>query len=295
MVVSNSWGIEVIKIIKKVLRPLIRKASLTRLHLRFLISSETKIRYQCNICGWIGSVPVSVVSNRELPSCCGCGSNLRFRSIIAVLSQELFGKPSILKSQIANKKILGMGMSDSDVYAQPLSKLYSYENTYYDQEPKFDVTKVNLESRKGRYNFVISSDVYEHILAPVDIAFLNLYNLLAPGGVCIFSVPFDIAGSTKEHFPTLNEWQISSYNGKRVIINKLEDGNIEIFENLCFHGGPGATLEMRRFALKHLVEQFNLAGFKDIHIHSEELPDHGIIFGTKDSYVISARKPENDN
>jgi len=283
------------RMIKSALRPIFKKAFLTRLHLRFLISSETKVRYQFNICGWIGSVPVSVASSRELPSCCGCGSNLRFRSIISVLIKELSGGVSILTSQIANKSILGIGMSDSDIYAQPLSKLYAYENTFYDREPKFDVTVAKLAARKGRYKFVISSDVYEHIPYPVDIAFHNLYNLLAPGGICIFSVPFDITGSTKEHFPALHEWQISVRDGKRVIINKLEDGSIQIFENLCFHGGSGATLEMRRFAQNHLLEQFNFAGFKDIHIHSEELPEHGIIFGTKDSYVISARKPHNTN
>ena len=108
-------------------------------------------------------------------------------------------------------------------------------------------------------------------------------------------MPFDNAGSTKEHFPALHEWQISMRDGKRVLINKLEDGSIQKFKNLCFHGGSGATLEMRLFSQNHLLELFNLAGFKDIKNHSEEFPERGIIFGTKDSYVISARKPHNTN
>jgi hypothetical protein len=78
-------------------------------------------------------------------------------------------------------------------------------------------------------------------------------------------------------------------------LNQLEDGNIEIFENLCFHGGAGATLEMRRFAQNDLLRHFESAGFKDICIHSEDVPEFGIIFHEKDSYVISARRPCNAN
>jgi SAM-dependent methyltransferase len=192
----------------------------------------------------------------------------------------------------ANKSIYGIGMSDSEIYARLLSKAYTYENTFYHQEPMFDATSQQLGVRKERYNFVISSDVYEHIPLPVDIAFQNLYGLLAPGGICIFSVPFDDSGSTTEHFPSLHQWKISKEAGKWILTNMLEDGSIQTFDNLCFHGGAGATLEMRRFAKTDLLEKFRSAGFQDIRIHNDEFPEHGIVFQTKNSYVISARRPE---
>ena len=267
-----------------------KKIRLISLTLKYLFTSEKKFKYQCNICGWIGYAPISIVSNREIPSCCGCGSNLRFRSIIATLTKEIFGEVLILEKQASNKSLLGMGMSDDGIYADTLNKLYSYENTFYDREPKFDITDRKLKEREGRYNFIITSDVFEHIPYPVNNAFQNLYNLLAPGGICIFSVPFDRTGKTIEHFPNLKEWKISVLDDNRVLINNLGNGNLQIFENLCFHGGSGATLEMRRFGLNDILELFTSVGFKDIIIHSEELPEWGIIYSVKDSYVISARK-----
>jgi hypothetical protein len=176
---------------------------LARLRLRFFVSSEAKIRFQCNICGWTGRSPVSAISSREQPSCCGCGSTLRFRSIIAALTKELLGDIVPLSQQSVNKNIRGLGMSDADVYASPLEQKYSYQNSFYDKKPMLDATDLSSWRSGFEYNFVISSDVYEHIPFPVDVAFHNLFNLLGPGGVCIFSVPYDVTGNTKEHFPSL--------------------------------------------------------------------------------------------
>ena len=64
-----------------------------------------------------------------------CGSNLRFRSIISVLMRKLFDDHKVL-SQCHDPTISGIGMSDSEVYAQLLAGAFDYENTYCHKAPK---------------------------------------------------------------------------------------------------------------------------------------------------------------
>lgn len=171
-------------------------------------------------------------------------------------------------------------MSDTDIYATPLTQKFSYKNTFYHQEPKLDIT--DLTMWKGeKVDFLISSDVFEHIPFPVEIAFNNLSKLIKDNGVCIFSVPFDFSEKTQEHFPMLHKWTIETVNGKRLLINLRKDGIVEKFENLCFHGGPGATLEMRKFNQTDIVSYLSRAGFKEIKIHNEDKPEFGILFAKK--------------
>lgn len=241
---------------------------LSKMRLRFFLCQAPKVSFQCNICGGHVSAPLTVVSNREMGSCYGCGSNLRFRSIIAAFTQKLTGEVVPLSHYPGNKKIRGIGMSDADLYATPLAEKFSYKNTFYHQEPKLDATDLTTW-KDNPVDFLISSDVFEHIPFPVDIAFYNLYKLLKNDGICIFSAPFNIDGKTEEHFPMLYKWSIDTVEGKKVLINERKDGVVEKFDKLCFHGGYGATLEMRKFCQSDIVSHLKTAGFREIQIHQQ--------------------------
>lgn|GEM_PF-6955175 len=162
--------------------------------------------FECNICGH-KNVWRADQLQREGGACMVCGSVVRFRSIVAILSTLLYNEIVSLPRFKKDKKVTGLGMSDAFCYASLLSEKFSYTNTYYHEEPLFDITNIK-ECDHSRYDFVISSDVFEHVLSPVQRAFDNLYKILKPDGKIIFSVPYKMTGETDEHFPVLNEFSV---------------------------------------------------------------------------------------
>ena len=248
------------------------------------------ISFICNICGHKCKSRLSDL-DREIPSCNRCGSNVRFRWIIHVLSIELFNESKILSDFPYSPDIIGVGMSDWVGYAGVLSNKLGYTNTFYDQEPKLDITSID-SSYTDKYDFIISSDVFEHVNPPVSIAFDNCYKILKPGGVMIFSVPYsNVLGSkTIEYYPDLYKYQIVKENGQWVLENTAKDGTRQEFRNLEFHGGPGQTLAMRLFSEDSLIEEFKKAGFKNIRIRKEPYIKYGIRWEYDGSYVITANK-----
>lgn len=227
-------------------------------------------RFTCNVCGANCS---DESLDREIPSCAKCGSNVRFRWIVHALSTELFGSSIPLKKFPRNKKIRGFGMSDPDSIAEKLVKRLDYRNTFYHRMPRFDIMEKPADA--GSYDFVIASEVFEHVPPPVQTAFNNLAALLKPDGVVIFSTPWESEGETIEHFPDLHDWQLVKLRSGNVLVNRTADGALQAFDELTFHGGPGTTLEMRMFSHDGLVANCQAAGFSKISF-AEEYPDYGI-------------------
>jgi SAM-dependent methyltransferase len=211
------------------------------------------------------------------------------------LSQELYGEIIPLVEFRKNKNYVGIGLSDTEIYARPLSLIFSYVNTYYHKDPKLDITSVPSKFINSA-DFVIASDVFEHIPPPIEKAFCNLYNVVKNGGVVIFSVPYINHGTTIEHFPEIFDYHITTEGGKKLLINKTRDGKIQRYENLRFHGGAGATLEMRIFSKPSLIKHIESAGFTDITVYDMSTPEFGILANEEgSSFVMSMRKtvPEN--
>ncbi len=197
--------------------------------------------------------------------------------MIHVLSMELFGENLVLPEMDVNRNIMGIGMSDWPGYAVPLAEKFNYTNTYYHREPKLDITNSDIDpTLHGRLDFIISSDVFEHIAPPVSIAFKNMRKLLKPSGVVVFSVPYGKQDKTVEHFPELYDYRVIEKEGRHILENVTRDGVLQTFENLNFHGGQGATLEMRWFSKSSLLEEFSRAGLGNVTIY--DTPDfrHGI-------------------
>jgi SAM-dependent methyltransferase len=243
--------------------------------------------FVCNLCGAENEYSGEPFE-REKPSCSGCGSSVRTRGLLAALSIELFGMAMSLPDFPKVKSLRGMGTSDSPQYARRLAEVFDYRNTFFDREPRFDLGAPPEES--GKYDFLVSSDVFEHVRHPVEQAFRNAFQMLKPNGVLVFTVPYEIEDAA-EHFPDLHEYGLAEVGGSSVLVNRTRSGEIQVTENLSFHlSGTGKSLEMRVFSEKTLRDALAAAGFTDIRIHSENHREFGVVPAEAWSLPIAARK-----
>src|SRR5258708_4286631 len=92
--------------------------------------SNNMISFTCNICGAENQV-VDFATERAT---CACGSNVRLRALIHLLSMELFGHDLLLRDFPKLKAIRGIGMTDNKCYAEILADKFDYSNTFYDRK-----------------------------------------------------------------------------------------------------------------------------------------------------------------
>ena len=231
--------------------------------------------FRCNICGESCQTALDRLG-REDVSCNGCGSIPRARAVIRTLALELFGTNLLLSDFPARPDIRGLGMTDWQGYADRLAEKFSYRNTYYHQEPRLDISAVEIPVDLLANDFIISSEVFEHVVPPVSRAFENVAKMLKPGGLFILTVPYESNKETIEHFPELYDFTVVRDNETFVLKNRTREGVIQEFRNLVFHGGPGTTLEMRVFSEDSLIQHLRDAGFHAIKVHREPDFVHGI-------------------
>ena len=122
-------------------------------------------RYTCNVCGSVNVCAMSSIE-RESGACHSCGATLRFRSLVAALTLRMVGSVVVLRDIEKRKDVVGVGMSDAPCYARLLEQKFSFTNTFYHCEPRLDMTNPS-EQRLHSCDFIISSDVYEHVALPV--------------------------------------------------------------------------------------------------------------------------------
>jgi SAM-dependent methyltransferase len=243
--------------------------------------------FTCNVCG---AENATTAYSREVPSCSSCGSTLRFRGVVAALSPALFGRYLRL-DEFPSSGLSGIGMSDWSGYADRLAARLGYRNTFYDREPRLDIAAPVAPPLAGSCDFIVSSDVLEHVPPPVDIAFRNCFALLKPGGVLILTVPWHTDGETEEHFPALHDFTIAQLAGGPVLVNRTRDGDLQVFDDIVFHGGDGLTLEMRVFTRPDLISLLSSAGFVNIEVFDDTIAEHGVVWGEPWSLPILARRP----
>ncbi len=247
-----------------------------------------KLRFTCNLCGRENKIPLRRLTREE--ATCSCGSTVRSRALINVLSKELFGFSYVIADMPLRQDIFGIDMSGMATYSDRLVNRLGYMNTYLHKKPQLDIVAPGSQWL-GRCDFVISSDVFEHVTPPVSRAFGNALRLLKPGGVLILTVPYSKMSETIEHFPDLHDYRIEVRDGKRILLNITVDGESEEFDDLVFHGGAGHTLEMRVFSESGLLGELQRAGFTDIHIYNENCLDYGIFWKDDTGVPVTARRP----
>lgn len=246
------------------------------------------LSFRCNICGRPCKQPVAGLS-REVASCLACGSTVRMRAMVHALSIALFGRSMALCDFPQDKSITGVGMSDWAGYAEPLAGKLNYQNTYYHKQPRLDITSISPDD-SGSVDFILTTDVFEHVCQPVSRAFENSLEMLKPNGALVISVPYSVAGETLEHFPLMHDFRIEDRGGNRVLTNTTTTGVVEEFSDLVFHGGEGDTLEMRMFSLAGLLGDLYAAGFKEVQVVDAPCFDFGIWHDPADSLPIIARR-----
>jgi SAM-dependent methyltransferase len=233
--------------------------------------------FTCNICGDGNAIhPMQLA--RESRSCATCGSTVRWRSVIRALSVALFGQGTIISDFPCCPNLTGIGLSDWRGYAERLSSKFAYYNTFYNDEPWLDITDPPKEL-DGSLDFLIASDVFEHVAPPVERAFENSLRLLKPRGLLILTVPYSSRERTEEHYPDLHEYEIFDFSDCPILVNRTVDGRWQVFEEPVFHGADGeGGLEMRAFSESSLLRHLRAAGFDEIAIHEEACLEFGIVW-----------------
>ena len=113
------------------------------------------------------------------------------------------------------------------------------------------------EIAKDRFEFVICSDVLEHIDTELDLAVCGLRNLLNRNGFAVISVPISADVGHLEFYPNLRSFSI-----KDDVVG-WDDKNNKSHEDINpeFHGGRGQNLAFRRFSDESIKELIMRNGF----------------------------------
>ena len=231
--------------------------------------------FECNICGAENQLPAEGFA-RDAASCAGCRSTVRLRSLLCAFSVELFNARLKVPDFPTIKSIRGLGISDDGAYAPYLADRFDYRNTFYDREPRFDLTRP-LVAEHGLYDFVLAGDVFEHVAPPVGPAFRNVLDLLKPDGFLALSVPYSLEDATREHCPSLKDYSLVQVGGQLALVNRTQDGDWQVFDRLVFHAGVGYTVELRIFSQADLRRLLVEAGSRRVSFVVEEYLPFGIV------------------
>jgi len=212
--------------------------------------------FMCNACGITVSLAQDDELSRERGRCPACGSFVRLRAVVHVISKHLFGRSLAVPDWPQHPAAAILGLNDPPFFGS----IFANKNVSY-TNARVDLTAPPTEFLED-IDVAISCDAFQRIPAPVQRAFDGAFSLLRPGGLLVLTVPYTF-DETIEHVPD----PASAESGA------LETPNIRIF-------GLGAIK-------RHL----RAAGFIDVRVFDEDHLAEGIAFPQPWSLPISARKP----
>jgi hypothetical protein len=151
-----------------------------------------------------------------------------------------------------DRSIKGLGLTDPDAIAAVLAKRLDYTNTYFTAEPRLDIRCE--PARTHELDFLIASEVFEHVQPPVSRAFVNAAAYLKESGFLLLTVPWVWDGDREAAIPELHDWKLEREAESWTIANRKPDGSDERFRNMRFDGGPGPSLGHTREHFPELNE-----------------------------------------
>ncbi|MGB6785285.1 MAG: methyltransferase domain-containing protein, partial [Nitrosotalea sp.] len=236
---------------------------------------QTKKSYTllCNICGSKkGFINSHHGALREGLSCKNCGSTSRDRGYIWTLGYAMKLENMPLCDWPINKSIKILETSGYRSYPKYLTEKFDYYNPKFsddpkllDENPKEFADVENLQYEKDFFDYVISSDVFEHVRRD-NVAFENIYNVLKPGGLFVLTAPLVLG---------LPE------NQNRIKIGETQEQDVPLLSKF-YHSDN--SLVYRVYGLE-ILQQLNQFGFFSVIINLQQ-PE----FNISTQEVVLSRK-----
>jgi len=210
--------------------------------------------WECILCSALNSEDKEYI--REASCCISCGSTWRARAVTLATITGLGYEPKPMSTIKSDWSRVGLGISDDIDVASRLSNKFFYNNTYFDTFPNLDIRNVP-DIAKAKFEFVICSDVLEHIDTDLELAVRGLKDLLNRNGFAVISVPISAEAGHPEFYPELKSFSI-----KDEVVSWVDKNNISHEDfNPEFHGGRGQNLAFRRFSDESIEELIMRNGF----------------------------------
>lgn len=195
--------------------------------------------------------------HREDVACETCGATWRAQACMLTVMEGLGYPHDVMAYDLRSDwSRIGLGISDDFLLARRLSQLFFYTNSFYHQFPRVDITNPPAETL-GRFEFIVCSDVLEHVPPPVDVALVGLLQMLKPGGFAVLSVPCQESSDTLEYYPELSTFEFAG----EVLHWTDSHGQTHTDNHPEMHGGAGQTLAFRHWARQDLINRLLRAGF----------------------------------
>jgi SAM-dependent methyltransferase len=198
------------------------------------------LMWKCVLCAYQNSDHRK--PSREKSNCMNCGSTWRARAVALNVLIQLGYPPQSYPEIKSDWSRVGLGISDDVAIASVIPTKFLYSNTYYDAFPSLDIRKIPKTALYG-FEFVICSDVLEHIDVKLADAVKGVSRLLKPNGFAVLSVPVVKNSRRNEFYPKLSTFKIE---GGKVFWEDTE-GSFHIDRKPEFHGGRGQNLAFREF------------------------------------------------
>lgn len=165
----------------------------------------------CTVCNEFGYFSFYGGSPRESFNCSNCKSSLRYREQARVLV-NLYGsnKFNSIKELSQDEDFRELKIYEPGV-SGPFRKYFKEIKNYHQSffwdnlelgEFKDGVQKqdlMNLTFENDHFDLVITSDIFEHVRKPF-LGFKEVYRVLKPGGIHVFTIPLHHPMPRKTHF-----------------------------------------------------------------------------------------------
>lgn len=106
----------------------------------------------------------------------------------------------------------------------------------------------------GELDFLIASEVFEHVEPPVADAFRNAAAFLKNTGVLLLTVPWVWGGAPESAIPELYDWKLDKEGTRWLVLNRKSNGEVERFYDMVWDGRPGPGIGHTREHFPELHE-----------------------------------------